>query len=1662
MSENDDNEFENNNTSNDDENTSNNEEEIIKKGDDYIDIVNDNTDENSSNNNLSIDENSDLDFFDENNENIIIQEKVIKEEHEIEYDEDEIYINDLENQFLSEYPVIKQNLKYIQKEAFEKAKNVLELKNLGLSIIRDKENNKIVKNYLSNRFNKHFIIPIVFDRKRKYRQIDTNNIVGDEEITQTEIDEFKGEGIYTDDQRDQLKKLKQLEKKKLHYTEYLKEVNELIRPYINYSNDIKNGIKISVKESTEVLRQFNSDKFNWENRFAISGHKYNETSINEDTGELETDEKILTEDEHINISGFFKLPVNSNNLYSKDHIDRFSKINNITKIEFKDKLHITLEDHNLESGSVIFINNSNSSPSIDGKHIIDNIINKNEFTIDMNINNGINGTKAECYTLYLLSYRSHSIKKEKGKFKISNLMSDKQVDNTPNIADLYLIEGEIDKKEYGELLNVIIPSYENILNRENDNIKDMVLYNDIEDVLLKYDISIQDLDINGFNVIKKILKENINKKTPQNYKNRPTQNNVQKISPLITLENSDLYSDKYLKSDIVKEYYGEYPLFGKKYDSYSHRASFINDSNDLGQLYYLFVLSNKNKELLQKYDINKLKLALKDLNKELQNKTIKLEDEKKIAKFINKDPCELNNNVLENEKTEYSSLKHICDFSNTDIEKLDIQKLQCYYFSNSCKNKKIHRLEERIELLTGIISKIEGIIKYSDSNIFNKYYKDIIQIHKDKLEFEKIKHIESNSNDEDLKKLIPEQSDCKINKVIDKIIQEKNEGYKRYLLFKLIEQDGLLIDKTIYSKTFKCPIICGHWHYLRRIYNSDTEEQRELLHNEMCGIYGDGGEVSGDIEICKVCGNRLGLKKYDDIDGFDTEGKLKIARQEWVEDEVLTDKKDINFYKIYTHEQFSKYILNKGIKHSDTKIAMDIAIIIKNISMKIGIQFTHQDFLDIILDSFNIIIELPDYKKYRMKEILKLKTKGFSKEKIIKLDENKFFEKTYKKTHLLKKVGIISAKILIYIQIAIPNYKRRKTDIKCVFHTFDSDEGVKYMSCVIDEMKYFEDVFDRRDKDKDEKILDAVDFSYKQTLNQMKYKDAIYKKQQYIQDQEPVIIENKKSEFKRTNIIIQNDFNTKLKSSSGDEMKKLISNYHIYSKNISENIVNIIEKYIHSSIKIEPTIETSCCEYKVGDNNITYYSDVSKNYSNIMKLIEETKRLMKYTNLIKIDGVFTRLYYPHDIEYDIKGDFPFIIDEYITEDIIQDTFLTYCSKGTTAGEQHTFMEGTCIKCGAKIKDIKSNKKTEDEFEELLSNIIKNTVNIKTKKNINDNNDIKNFQKAKSLEQTIRKFNKNINKFNKDPKKYTYEYFNEIGLYKNIYNVDIAKNDKEKILLKNKLYNTRVEVLKTLLIQYFNKYISLIKNKMLEQPHTLLIEDDDNKVISDIQVKINKEYDEMKQFVEKNHHIFKIIKIKEKIKDINNVKYINHIYNCDYSKILKHSSYTNVDASNYLLNILFENLNDFFDKIKEDDEIRTLTIFILKIFDIFENNSNIVNIDEEKINSIEMSIDSVKSSKKSPLDKVQTKNPHLYIEDQDEIDAEIEVNKKNKEDKLIEMIKDDILEKDGVNATPNDIEVLKDEYLHNEEIDHEINEDEEGIDSGDIEAEFGIENDDILN
>ena len=312
--ENSDNEILSNNSNNNSDENSNNEissnnesnaEEIIKKGDDFVNIVNDETsgnedsDNETSNNETSdnnINDNSDLDFFDNDEDISIIEEKVAKEAYELEYDEDEIYLNDLENQFLSEYPVIKQNLKYIQDEALKKAKDVVELKKYGMSLLRKKHNdNHIIEDYLENKFNKHFIIPVVFDRRRKYRKIDTNDIVSNEEISQTDINEYKKDGVYTDDQRDQFKKLKLLDKKKLKFTDLLKETNELIKPYLLYDDKVKNGIEIEINESTELLRQFNSDGLDWRNRIAIAGHKYNQTDRSEDSGELEKAEKANAE-----------------------------------------------------------------------------------------------------------------------------------------------------------------------------------------------------------------------------------------------------------------------------------------------------------------------------------------------------------------------------------------------------------------------------------------------------------------------------------------------------------------------------------------------------------------------------------------------------------------------------------------------------------------------------------------------------------------------------------------------------------------------------------------------------------------------------------------------------------------------------------------------------------------------------------------------------------------------------------------------------------------------------------------------------------------------------------------------------------------------------------------------------------------------------------------------------------------------------------------------------------------------------------------------------------------------------------------------------------------------------------------------------------------------
>lgn len=112
---------------------------IQKKKNNEANISIKETDENNniktivfSNNNMenivfNNNENNVLEFV-KGNQNIEIEQNIAIKNENIIYKDDIVYLKELENQLLSEYPVTKQSLKFVQKMSKILQNNILKLK----------------------------------------------------------------------------------------------------------------------------------------------------------------------------------------------------------------------------------------------------------------------------------------------------------------------------------------------------------------------------------------------------------------------------------------------------------------------------------------------------------------------------------------------------------------------------------------------------------------------------------------------------------------------------------------------------------------------------------------------------------------------------------------------------------------------------------------------------------------------------------------------------------------------------------------------------------------------------------------------------------------------------------------------------------------------------------------------------------------------------------------------------------------------------------------------------------------------------------------------------------------------------------------------------------------------------------------------------------------------------------------------------------------------------------------------------------------------------------------------------------------------------------------------------------------------------------------------
>ncbi len=659
-------------------------ENLSKKSQEMLDnkntIVIEKLDENGnieSNNNeeLVFNEEASSDNIFEQPDSITIQENIALQESEKVYEDDFIYIQELQNQLLSDLPVTKQGLLYIQKRIEKEVLSLIALKHYGKS-----KNEKIKKGIQYNYDNK-WIIPVSLDLHRVYITLKEDETIEGEtspvENMNNNNNENSGEvegfvatredlrGVEKVNQKDQMKELKKL----LHranifqdeytYQDYLNDVEKIIVPYLPkktnpnedsespppvnpennpfHDNNNNNNNNNSENDQNGGVKQFPNDvgyyhKVNSSTSQQESIRFYDIDSIywniHKNLPEFLTFDNLLDPNDHIqgivsstlvsgeetNTVGFLVLPhagINIQNLdllytpsnYSPNILSKsYKTVGNIEKVQIsedKNTIVVNLPNHGLSKDAhYIIIEDCDYVPSINGIHKSINIIDDNVITIKnkRKIPMIKEGTKGKLYSLDNLKFDKYKIKKENNNF-IKEFVSTTYENGEESIEHmkLYLFDDMRvpNKQIYEEILQLCAPTVQEIIDLEENKLKECQTMDDMSEIFKPYGINMFDIHYSQFSVLEKILEENLKKKEQEIAKN------IDEKLPKISFHNSDkklmtnpnlFLADIYIDSPFIHKYYGKFVSFKQPEDSLFLRLQWITSQLDHGNLYFLYVL----------------------------------------------------------------------------------------------------------------------------------------------------------------------------------------------------------------------------------------------------------------------------------------------------------------------------------------------------------------------------------------------------------------------------------------------------------------------------------------------------------------------------------------------------------------------------------------------------------------------------------------------------------------------------------------------------------------------------------------------------------------------------------------------------------------------------------------------------------------------------------------------------------------------------------------------------------------------------------------------------------------------------------------------------------------------------------------------------------------
>jgi hypothetical protein len=1603
----------------------NEEEENNKEEENNSSEENNEEEENSPNENNEDkeDENifnnseSELDLF--SDDEIELEEVIVIPESERVY-EDNIYREDLYESLMSEYKIYQRSDKYIIEQVRQKVDDLIDLKNKGLKIIERKNNNiknKFVEDILNNNYKYPWIVPIINDTKIVFKKIDEKEEENNNDESNID-DTLLDEGYECVSQINMLKELKIIEnnysKDDINHQQYLKEsLNILLNPY---KVDLENqkGIITNTVKNFSALRYDDINHIFWSYR-RLLGPITIETEIEDrETGRIiDIKSEILVKGELINMVGLMILPFGKNiyeTLNYSGHnraFDRFGMIGPIKNVTLTNPAVLTIPDHNLNENDFIYIIGSNTYPSIDGKYILDvKIINKDKISIPVDMVDGIIRSKGFLFTNLKLIFNSYEIIKKNGKLEVKTLNEHKSDYLLPKFYKFGDIDLK-DKNNISKVLNLCVPSIDSIIEYEHPYMIEKPYISGFNEILDKYNLKYNELDVRQVDSMKKYMEECSNKIRDELSKIKIKNHKISNNDTTLFKDKDYVFSNHFITNKEIEKYYGKYKLLDSKYDDVHKRLEWISMQKDHGNLYLLTVMIEIFKER-KKMDVKRLESQLSIYEGSYEGLKKEIAKENKLKKYLeSENTCNafdfqsmisssdwktqleetgMNHEVgrkalvkKDNKPTifewngkewketgevpKYKMVKTLCEFKNLDFSEIDFNQLDCLFKQQyGCHSVRFYYFEERKNELEKRIANYKELIESLKNKSKDKFYKQhfdnlisLFEIEKTNVEVLN----EKNENNNSSEKKSPEKNHTctEIKKILNKIEKIPNVDERYYLKNKIISVDGFLINKDLYSIKYKCRMMCGHNYYTMLFDKSTSNEQRYNSLLELVNNFGDDGKNVSDKQTCINCGQELVIRGYDDTEGFNALGQIRKSRVEWIEEtenmlvekytmgnKMLKEEFDNNFCNDHT---FKNILMKKGLDFKTIDRTTEVCNILGDLTSKVGISIKKGPILDIILDVIKIIINKPDLEEFIKDEKQKLKQKGLTNRKIELFEEKGAFEKKYDATIKINNYCTITSRLLIEIQTAEQPYTVVEDKGICIFSGFDGEKGIKFFSCILSKiLKKSEEVLH-------DKLKDSYD-----NYRKYGYIQELYKKRNREEKKEES--ENFITEYKRIEYSKPAKFNP-------------MSDKDVFHKahNQTHEIMDLIKEVISKAPPNNPQMilpENSCCNEDIIEfvDYFKYISEHSEDKEKLYKLIANNNELSGMFNLLLNSGSFHKVYlrkmHKPSTEIDIVP-----LATNVTDDLITNKFVQYIGSGKFKGQKRYYVKGENdvdidIKTGKNINEIRSHKYSVEDFERLEDIIGKNNMNkFKQFVDFKDEFHEKISELVKDSEDEL---GTELNVFSKYVAKYHNKSADDIkNSLLNFGNLDksINKNKeygtiKQKVVCDRSFDMNKIVEFKNMIIEVSTNS-EKIKNQIFHEEidiHTI----DNEEIVKELQKVIYEEYKHLEEYEgEKYQKIFSLLKDDYTLDFIEKLVPKFDIYSCTYKKVKEYSKLNVNQVFTILLYLFVRNINDNFEILKKsanspDGALTSYGNFISKEIRKHLEYNRIMDISNEELNKID--------------------------------------------------------------------------------------------------------------